>query len=164
VQILRGLVGRDDALHGSGVDGGSDAAISSGVPGGRAVTQLLDFDPVNELENRIVQARAGSEPADGLLPLLAEAELFVSSRAEVMEDGSGFEPLLFESPAGPLVGIFSESERAVLHRAEAEYLVQMHGHELFLRMPPGYGLIVNPGYRAQLIISADTVRSFKAAL
>jgi hypothetical protein len=46
----------------------------------------------------------------------------------------------------------------------AEYVLQMIGREFFLRMPPSYGIILNPGYVAQLIIPSDGVSDLKKNL
>lgn len=118
---------------------------------------LLEFTPLNPLEELIADARAGGVGLDAVIEALRAAELFVSSRQEVLADGSGFEPLLFGESSFPLVGAFTAPERPVIHRERAEYFVQMKGHDLLIRMPPGYGVVVNPGYVAQLIISADAI-------
>jgi hypothetical protein len=39
----------------------------------------------------------------------------------------------------------------------AEYVLQMDGRAFFLRLPPGYGVVLNPGYLAQLIIAPNAV-------
>lgn len=122
---------------------------------------LLEFTPLNPVEDLIAGARAGSVELGAVIDALRTTELFVSSRQEVLADGSGFEPLLFGEPASPLVAAFTDPERPVIHRDRAEYMVQMKGHDLLIRIPPGYGIVVNPGYVAQLIISAEAIEDLR---
>ena len=122
---------------------------------------LLEFTPLNPIEDLIAGARAKAAGLDSVVEALRAAELFVSSRQEVLADGSGFEPLLFGETSSPLLAAFTAPERPVIHRDRAEYMVQMKGHDLLIRMPPGYGIVVNPGYVAQLIISAEAIEDLK---
>jgi hypothetical protein len=92
---------------------------------------------------------------------LAASPLFISSKTEVQADGSGFEPLLLEESGKPLVAAFSSLDRPGLHSDVASYVLQMDGREFFLRLPPKYGVIVNPGYVAQLIISPDATSDLR---
>jgi hypothetical protein len=126
--------------------------------------QLLEFTPENELEKAIEEARRGALSFDDLVKLIARSNLYVSSKGEVRQDGSGFEPLLLEQNGRPLVAAFSSLSRPGLHGHMAEYVLQMIGREFFLRMPPSYGIILNPGYVAQLIIPSDGVSDLKKNL
>jgi hypothetical protein len=114
--------------------------------------QLLEFRPENEVENAIVDAKQGTLPIADLMMLLAQSTLYISSKKEVQQDGSGFEPLLLEEGGNPLVAAFSSLSRPGLHSHMAEYVLQMNGRDFFLRMPPGYGIIINPRYVSQLIM------------
>lgn len=122
---------------------------------------LLEFTPLNSVENMIVAARKGSVGRGALVAALGAADLFVSSQREVLADGSGFEPLLLGETSSPLVAAFTAPERPAIHRNDAEYMVQMKGKDLFARMPPGYGIVVNPGYVDQLIISAGAIEDLQ---
>lgn len=125
---------------------------------------LSDFNPENDLEVTIVEAKRGVVPIDTLLMNLAASPLFVSSKTEVQTDGSGFEPLLLEESGKPLVAAFSSVDRPGLHSEVARYVLQMGGREFFLRLPPKYGVIVNPGYVTQLIIAPDATSDFRERL
>jgi hypothetical protein len=46
----------------------------------------------------------------------------------------------------------------------APYLLQAAGRHFFLRLPPGYGVIVNPGHDAQLLIPAHGIAALKQDL
>ena len=123
---------------------------------------LHAFDPANETETVIADTRAGTRPVGALLPALAEATLYVPSRAEVQADGSGFAPLLLGEAGQPLVAAFTAPDRALLHRDHAEYLLGMPGDAFFRRLPPGYGVVVNPGFAAQLVVDAEAIARLQA--
>ena len=125
---------------------------------------LNEFMPENDLEIAIVEAKRGDVSVDAVLMDLAASPLFVSSKTEVQDDGSGFEPLLLEESGKPLVAAFSSLERPGLHSEVASYVIQMNGREFFLRLPPTYGVIINPGYVTQLIIAPDAVSDLREKL
>jgi hypothetical protein len=129
-----------------------------------AIVQLQEFKPENELENAIADTRKGVRPIADLMRIIARSNLFISSKGEVQADFSGFDPLLFEMDGNPFVGIFSSLSRPGLHSHVAGYLLQMNGREFFLRMPESYGVILNPGYAAQLIIPPTGVAEFRKDL
>jgi SseB protein N-terminal domain len=125
---------------------------------------LADFIPANPLEEAVLQARAGARSLHDLLTDLAAAVLFVSSKTEVRADGTGFEPLLLGDRQQPLVAVFTDVERPAFHRAEASFILQMPGRDFFLRLPPGYGVVVNPGFVTQLIVTPEAADDFKRRL
>ncbi|WP_182466792.1 SseB family protein [Sphingomonas gilva] len=112
----------------------------------------------------IVEAKRGHLHIDALLMNIAASSLFISSKAEVRDDGRGFDPLLLEKDGKPLVAAFSSSDRPRLHSDVASYILQMNGREFFLRLPPKYGVIINPGYATQLIIAPDATPSLRDKL
>jgi hypothetical protein len=119
--------------------------------------ELLEFTPENDLEKAIEEARRGALSLADLVKVVVRLNLYISSLNEVQRDGGGFEPLLLEQNGKPLVAVFSSLSRPGLHRHMAEYVLQMNGREFFLRIPPNYGVILNPGYAAQVIIPSDGV-------
>lgn len=122
---------------------------------------LMNFEPENDLELAIVNAKKGRILIDSLLAEIAESDIYVSSKAEVSKDWSGFEPLLLGEASNLLVAVFSSLSRPGLHRKVAEYVLQIKGGEFFRRIPPGYGVVVNPGYVTQLIVSSDSISNLK---
>jgi hypothetical protein len=126
--------------------------------------QLVDFQPENELERAILGTKQGIRTIDELMNIIAISELYVSSKRVVHQDGSGFEPLLLGQGENPLVATFSSLSRPGLHRHMAEYVLQIKGREFFLRLPPNYGVILNPGYAAQLIIPSRGISELKKQL
>lgn len=124
--------------------------------------QLVIFEPENEIETLIDNAKRGTASVAEVLALLTKSNLFVSSKREVQKDGSGFDPLLLGQAQTPLVAAFTAASRPALHRHVAEYFLQMPGAQFLARLPRGYGVILNPGYTAQLIIADHVVDSLKA--
>lgn len=125
---------------------------------------LIDFQPENELERAIVRAKQSLSPMGELMDIVLGSNLFVSSKREVQQDGSGFDPLLLGESGNALVAAFSSLSRPGLHRHRAEYVLQMNGKDFILRLPPGYGVILNPGYVVQLIVLSNAVSELKSSL
>jgi hypothetical protein len=46
----------------------------------------------------------------------------------------------------------------------APYLLQAVGSDFFLRLPPGYGVMFNPGYDAQILLPPHGVALLKQDL
>ena len=126
------------------------------------MTALLSFEPETDIERRILEVQAGKYPADALIQKIANSDLFIPSKGEVLEDGSGFVPLLLEQAGMPFVAVFTTLSRQP--RDMAEYLLKANGRAFFLRLPPGYGVIFNPGYDAQLLLPPDGVAILKLDL
>ena len=86
---------------------------------------------------------------------MADPDLFIPSKGEVQEDGSGFVPVLLDQAGITLRrGLHGDVAAA---SGIAEYLLQANGGAFFRRLPPGYGVIFNPGYDAQLLLPPDGV-------
>lgn len=111
---------------------------------------LRPFEPETPVEQRILDARTGALSGDTLMREIAASNLYIPSRTEVRKDGSGFQPIMLDQDGVPFVAVYTALSRAP--RDGAPYLLQAPGKEFFLRLPPGYGVIVNPGYDAQLLV------------
>lgn len=126
--------------------------------------ELLPFVPENDLERAIAEAKAEAIPVDAALDIAAEAMLVIPSTAPVQSDGAGFEPLLMAAGIHRLIACFSALSRRALYRDRAPHAFELTGREFFLRIPPGYGAILNPGYTAQMILTPDKVADMKPGL
>jgi hypothetical protein len=126
--------------------------------------ELLTFTPENDLERAIAQAKAETIPVDTALDLAADATLHIPSVAPVEPDGTGFAPLLMRAGLHKLIACFSAPSRRELYRDQASHTFALTGREFFLRIPPGYGAILNPGYTAQMILTPDKIADMKPAL
>jgi len=102
--------------------------------------------PENELENLLVAAYEKQIGFEGFFKSFLEADLSIPSGSEVMPDGSGMAPLLFEKNGVQMLGVFTTISRVSLFKDKTPYCLSMKGRELLARMPSDYGLIVNPGF------------------
>jgi hypothetical protein len=126
------------------------------------LNDLAPFQPWNDIERRIEDARDGRGDADALMRAIAEADLFVPSAGDVQPDGSGYRPILLERDDLSLVAAFTAAAR--MEKGMAPTLMRIQGHAFFLRLPTGYGVIVNPGYAAQIILPPEGVAALKQDL
>lgn len=126
------------------------------------MTDLLPFEAWNGIERQILDAQNGRLAGDALMRALAGADLFIPSEGEVQPDGGGYRPLLLEQNEFTLVALFTAAAR--MPKSMAPVLMRMNGRQFLLRLPAGYGLIVNPGYAAQLILPPEGVAALKSDL
>ena len=123
---------------------------------------LLAFEPETDIEHQIIRAQNGDLSGDALLRQIAGVNIYIPSTTEVQTDGSGFGPVLLEQDGQPFVATFTALSRPP--KDMAAYLMQMNGRQFFLRMPPGYGVMINPGYATQLLVPPQGMAAFKADL
>lgn len=102
--------------------------------------------PENELESLLVQVQEKKAGFRELIEAFLKADLSVPSGSEVMPDGSGMAPLLFEKNGIQMLGVFTSMSRVKLFNDKTPFCLSMKGRELLARMPSGYGLVVNPGF------------------
>jgi hypothetical protein len=77
--------------------------------------------------------------------MLIDSDIAVPSGSEVLPDGSGFQPLLFDKSGTKMVSCFTSKERVAEFIDLAPYCLVMDGGEFLRRIPPEYGLVINPG-------------------
>ena len=123
---------------------------------------LLAFEPETDIERQILNVQAGTYPADALMQDMANSDLYIPSKGEVQEDGRGFVPVLLERGDMAFVAVFTALSRQP--RGMAEYLLKATGRAFLLRLPPGYGVIFNPGYDAEMLLPPDGVAMLKQDL
>ena len=123
---------------------------------------MLVFEPESDIEQRILDVQARSYSADALMREMANHDLYIPSKGEVREDGSGLVPVLQDQGGMKFVAVFTSLSR--LPRGLAEYLLKAKAGAFFRRLPPGYGVIFNPGYDAQLLLPPDGVAMLKRDL
>jgi hypothetical protein len=123
---------------------------------------LLSFVPETTIEHRIVAAQKGELSGDALLREIAASNLYIPSQDDVQEDGSRFQPVLLEMEGEPYVAVYTALARAP--KEMAPYMLQTVGTYFFLRLPPGYGVMINPGYDAQMLVPAHGIAAFQQDL
>jgi hypothetical protein len=123
---------------------------------------LLSFTPETPVEHRILAAQKGELSGDALLREIAASNLFIPSKDEVQEDGSRFQPVLFEMEGEPYVAVYTALARVPQYLGP--YLLQTVGTYFFRRLPPGYGVMINPGYAVQMLVPAHGIAAFQQDL
>lgn len=126
------------------------------------MSALTPFQPCNEIERRIGDTRDGKLSGDALIRAIAAADLFIPSAGDVAPDGSGYRPILMEQDDISLVAVFTAAAR--MDKTMAPVLMRMNGRQFFLRLPAGQGVIVNPGFDAQIILPPQGVAALKEDL
>jgi hypothetical protein len=74
-----------------------------------------------------------------------------------MPDGSGFQPLLFDKNNVKMVACFTSKERIGEFAKMAEYFLLLQGREFLKRIPPQYGLVINPGQTVGFDITPEGI-------
>ena len=123
---------------------------------------LLAFEPENDIEHQILNARDEGLSGDALMRQIAEAELFIPSVNDVKADGSGFKPVLLEQNDLAFVAVFTAMSRQP--KGMAPYMMRTGAKHFFLRLPPGYGVIFNPGYEAEILLPPHGAEALKRDL
>jgi hypothetical protein len=123
------------------------------------LSDLAPFQPWNTIERRILDTSEGKGDADALMHAIAQADLFVPSAGDVQPDGGGYRPILLEQDELSLVAAFTAAAR--MEKDMAPTLMRIQGRAFFLRLPAGYGVIVNPGYTAQIILPPEGIAALK---
>jgi len=118
---------------------------------------MKEFRPLNELELALDQAQGGRLGVSELMRVLLSSKLAVPSAEEVMADGSGFSPLLFNKNGVQMLACFSDKSRVGEFADMTPYCLMMQGRELLRRMPPGYGLVINPGLAVGFDMTPDGI-------
>src|SRR6201999_4535156 len=131
-----------------------------GQPG--SLMMLLAFVAETDIEHQILKAQDGALSGDALLRRLADADLFVPSTGEVQTDGSGFQPVLIDQDGSFLVVVFTAPSRQPKDMATCT--MQMNGRQFFQRLPAGYGVMINPGYDAQILVPPHGMAALKQDL
>ncbi len=119
--------------------------------------EMKEFRPLNELELALDQAQGGRLGVSELMRVLLSSKLAVPSAEEVMADGSGFSPLLFNKNGVQMLACFSDKSRVGEFADMTPYCLMMQGRELLRRMPPGYGLVINPGLAVGFDMTPDGI-------
>lgn len=115
------------------------------------------FVPMNPFEATLMEAQTGETDIRRVITALIESELAVPSGEEVMQDGSGFQPLLFPKEGVQMVACFTDRSRFGEFAAMAPYCLMLNGGDFLRRLPPGYGLVVNPGQSVGFDVSPDGI-------
>lgn len=129
------------------------------------------FDPLNALENALLDAQAGRLSTAGLIEQLLASQVFILlDRDPGPEDARDDEarPLLLSNAQGqPVLAMFSAPERAIsmtVSFPQYGFGLQVEFRWLLRLVRPGVGLVMNPGAVAGFELPADTVLALQAEL
>lgn len=121
-----------------------------------------DFVAANELEIALQKAASQLLSMADFIGILLRSELAIPSAGEIMPDGSGFQPLLFDKEKIKMVACFTARERAKSYGDMTPYCLMMKGAEFIKRIPANYGIVINPGQKAGLDISPAGISRIKS--
>ncbi len=102
--------------------------------------------PENELEEMLVKAQENKINFEDFIEYFLNADISIPSESEVMPDGTGLSPLLFEKNGVQMLSVFTALSRVNLFKDKTSYCLSMKGREFLARIPPEFGLVVNPGF------------------
>lgn len=118
---------------------------------------MTTFDPLNKLEASLLSAKRKEMPIQTFSRELVGAELTLPSVSEVKEDGTGFEPILYVKHGTNMVAAFTDKTRIGELTGLARYYLTMQGVHVLRRIPPGYGLVIDPGLEFGLDLSPEGI-------
>ena len=109
------------------------------------------------LERAIVSVQSGTLDFRTMMWTFAASHLFVASATEPAEDLGGVHPLVVQREGIDLLALFTSPGRAEVFAEGHPYLSVRIGFELLRWMPPGVGLVVNPGSTVGFEMQADGI-------
>lgn len=119
------------------------------------------FDPINNIEAALIQARKGEITLPKLIDIFLNEKFFVPSLSSVGKNGDGFSPMLFERGDLVMTAIFTDGSRAEIHRGKIKDMVILSFKDILKNIPENYGLVINPGYSEGLEIFPHGIKNIK---
>lgn len=120
---------------------------------------LINLEPTNSLETALRQAQIGKISMPDLLRLIVAADLFIVSVEEVASNAQGLHPLIFDRAGVPMAAVYTASARAEAAESQVKSVVRMKGATIFRNTPPGYGIVINPGFDIGLELLPDGIQN-----
>jgi hypothetical protein len=114
--------------------------------------------PENSLEKILDDFRKEKITFEAFIKVFLKSDIAIPSASEVMPDGSGFTPLIFEKQAIPMLGVFTSKTRIILYKNLTPFCLTMKGSDLVARTPKNHGLVVNPGFDLGFEVSNTGLR------
>lgn len=115
-----------------------------------------------DLESALEAGATRGVSSDEMVRQFLQSVVFVPSGSDVGENFSGFVPVLFDRDGVSMLAVFSTRERAMVVEHLSTYLLAMRGEELARIMPPGAGIVVNPGHDVGVEFFPDVVQTMRA--
>ena len=119
---------------------------------------------IDLIDRAIARTRVGALSMQSLLWVFASRVVLVGSSAEVGDDLSGFQPVVFERDGEQLVAVFTTTDRADLLGDSVPYLAAIAGEDLVRRLPDGFGIVVNPRSELGFEVPARGIAAFRSEI
>lgn len=120
---------------------------------------LIHLEPTNSLEIALREAQIGKVSMPDLLRLIVAADLFIVSVEVVSMGAQGLHPLIFDRAGVPMAAVFTAFARTETNNLKIKSVVKMKGANIFRNIPPGYGIVINPGFDTGLELLPDGIQN-----
>ena len=120
--------------------------------------KMTDFYPINDVETSLVAAMNSRMPMAEFMKIFLASTVELPSANEVHVDGAGLSPIIFDKEGVGMLALFTHKDRIASFAERAPYCVSIKAIDVLRRLPPGYGVVVNPGVKFGFDISSDGVR------
>jgi hypothetical protein len=117
-----------------------------------------EFVPTNDFETTLVAVQTGHTPLASLLQAFMENDIAIPSAQEVMPDGTGMDPVFYDKEGIQMLAAYTSLDRAKCVSDVARYCLVMKGRQFLERMPPEYGLVINPGFKVGFDVSPTGIQ------
>ena len=116
--------------------------------------------PRNSLEVALEKSQLGELSLPDFLSLLVLSDLYIVSTEIVSDGAKGLHPLLFDRSGVPMAAVYTDSARTDNNEKERiKSVVKMKGADILKNIPPGYGVVINPGFDLGLELLPEGVRN-----
>lgn len=121
----------------------------------------VSFEPENILEEKLVGAQQGMLDFSDFWQTFLFSDIYIPSGTPVENDLTDVTPLLYQRGDLVLMALCTSLGRLYAIKRMTDYCLKMNSKELLIRMPPHYGVVINPGQRFGLELSEEAVSKLK---
>jgi hypothetical protein len=128
---------------------------------------MTDFIAQNELEQALVDGRAGRLPLPDFIKMLLRSPIYVLSGSEPKEDGAGFEPLIYPHPeeGDPMIACYTSPQQVGDDAKKAPFMMQVNCADFLERLPESrIGIVLNPGGDFGFELRSPAIQSLMASI
>ena len=119
---------------------------------------MSEFIPKNYLETELQAAHADRSKFNEFLKTFVRSHVFVPSATDISIDPGSFQPVLLDKNGERRMVVFTAKERAKVIAHIGTFGQELLTATLIKRMPPGTGLVVNPGLDVGFDIGAEGLK------
>ena len=118
--------------------------------------------PGEALQQLVREGMAGRATGAQVVEALLATELVVPSGAPVGPNFAGFVPVLYDRDGTQMLAVFTTFDRVGQVATLARYALTIVGRELLRIMPPGAGLVLDPGHSEGFELLPDAIARLRA--